>query len=247
MRKKLFSIIEDEAQLESLSFASNVYDAFMMLTIVISIIPMAFKHSYPAFTYIEQISAGIFIADYLCRLLTADFKLPGKGAAAFVLYPFTPMAVIDLVSILPSLTLLNNSFRLFRLFRLFRALRILKFLRYSKSFIIISAVLKKQREQLAAVATLAIAYIVISALVIFNVEPVSFDSFLDAVYWATMSLTTVGYGDICPVTSIGRFVTMLSSILGIAIIALPSGIITAGYIDELKRIGTDSDSTAQQL
>ena len=65
-------------------------------------------------------------------------------------------------------------------------------------------------------------------------EPDSFDTFFDAVYWATVSLTTVGYGDIYPVTGIGRVVTMLSSIFGIAIIAMPSGIITAGFMEELS-------------
>jgi voltage-gated potassium channel len=84
------------------------------------------------------------------------------------------------------------------------------------------------------VGTLAGAYILISALVIFNVEPESFETFFDAIYWATVSLTTVGYGDIYPVTTVGRVVTMLSSILGIAIIALPAGIITAGYMKEIE-------------
>ena len=69
---------------------------------------------------------------------------------------------------------------------------------------------------------------------IFNVEPDSFDNFFDAVYWATVSLTTMGYGDIYPVTTIGRIVTMVSSIFGIAIIALPAGIITAGFMEQLS-------------
>ncbi len=73
----------------------------------------------------------------------------------------------------------------------------------------------------------------ISALVIFNVEPDSFETFFDAVYWATVSLTTMGYGDIYPVTTFGRIVTMVSSVFGIAIIALPAGIITAGFMEEL--------------
>lgn len=111
----------------------------------------------------------------------------------------------------------------------------MKFLRYSKSFIIILNVFKKQKRVLSAVATMAVAYVLISALVILNVEPDSFNSFFDAIYWATVSLTTVGYGDIYPVTTIGRIVTMVSSIFGIAIIALPSGIITAGYLDEINR------------
>lgn len=80
----------------------------------------------------------------------------------------------------------------------------------------------------------ALGYIFISALVIFNVEPETFGSFFDAVYWATVSLTTMGYGDIYPVSTIGRIVTMLSSFIGIAIVALPAGILTAGYMEELE-------------
>ena len=82
---------------------------------------------------------------------------------------------------------------------------------------------------------LAAAYIVICALIIFNVEPDTFDNFFSAIYWATVSLTTMGYGDIYPVSTIGRVVTMLSSFVGIAIVALPAGIITAGYMDEIKK------------
>ena len=88
---------------------------------------------------------------------------------------------------------------------------------------------------MAAVATMAVAYVLISALVIYNVEPESFNTFFDAVYWATISLTTVGYGDLYPVTTIGRIVTMISSVFGIAIIALPSGVITAGYLSEINK------------
>ena len=83
---------------------------------------------------------------------------------------------------------------------------------------------------------LAVGYILVSALTIFNVEQDSFGSFFDAVYWATISLTTVGYGDIYPVTTLGKAFTILSSIFGIAIIALPSGIITAGFMTELEAI-----------
>ena len=148
------------------------------------------------------------------------------------------MAVIDLISILPSITILNSSFRLLKLFRLLRTLKVLrsfKFLRYSKSFDIITNVFRKQKKVLSAVATMAVAYILISALVIYNVEPESFETFFDAIYWATISLTTVGYSDIYPITTIGRIVTMISSAFGIAIIALPSGVITAGYLEEISK------------
>ena len=75
-----------------------------------------------------------------------------------------------------------------------------------------------------------------SSLVIFNVEPDSFHTFFDAIYWATISLTTVGYGDIYPITTLGRMITMVSSFMGIAIVALPAGIITAGYMKEIGSV-----------
>ena len=234
MRKKLYSIIDPSSNNGGLS---TIYDFIMMATIIISIIPLAFKESNSLFQWIEYITVAIFIFDYLLRLLTADFQLK-KSILSFFVYPITPMAIIDLLSILPSITILHNSFRLLRLFRLLRTLKVLrafKFLRYSKSFEIIANVFKKQKKVLSAVATMAVAYILISALVIYNVEPESFDTFFDAIYWATISLTTVGYGDIYPITTIGRVVTMISSAFGIAIIALPSGVITAGYLDEINK------------
>lgn len=234
MRKKLFLIIEPVNNDNKLS---NIYDFIMMVTIVISIVPLAFKETNIVFQWIDYITASIFILDYFLRLITADYKL-NKSVASFFVYPITPMAIIDLVSILPSITVLNNGFKLLKLFRLLRTLKVLrafKFLRYSKSFDIIASVFKKQKKVLSAVATMAIAYILVSALVIYNVEPESFETFFDAIYWATISLTTVGYGDIYPVTTIGRIVTMISSAFGIAIIALPSGVITAGYLAEISK------------
>jgi voltage-gated potassium channel len=97
--------------------------------------------------------------------------------------------------------------------------------------------LKKEKVALTSVCYMALGYIFVSALVMFSVEPDSFDTLFDAVYWATTALTTVGYGDIYPVTTTGRIVSMVSSILGIAFVALPSGIITAGYIKEINDSG----------
>ena len=148
------------------------------------------------------------------------------------------MAVIDLISILPSLTAVNSGFKLFRVVRMLRALRVLRVIkaaRYSRSVHIITDVLRKSRDPLIAVGSLSVVYILVSALIIINVEPDSFDNFFDAVYWATVSLTTMGYGDIYPVTMLGRLVTMVSSLFGIAIVALPSGIITVGYLNEVAK------------
>ena len=144
---------------------------------------------------IDYITVAIFIADYVLRLATADFKLR-KGTKSFLLYPMTPMALIDLFSILPSLAVLNSGFRvlkIFRLIRTFRVFRVFKAVRYSKNIAIIINVFKKQKDSLLVVCVLAIGYIIVSALIVFNVEPDTFPTFFDAVYWATVSLTGVGF------------------------------------------------------
>ncbi len=212
-----------------------------MIVIVVSLMPLAFKQEFAVFRIIETVCVSIFIIDYALRLSTADIKL-SKGAASFILYPVTGWAIVDLLSILPSFSILGNGFRVLRILRLIRSarvFRVFKILRYSKNFQIIATVLKNQKGPLIAVGVLAVGYIIISALIVFNVEPDSFNSFFDAIYWATVSLTTMGYGDIYPVTMAGRSVTMISAIFGIAIIALPAGIITAGYMKEISKTQGD--------
>ena len=233
MRKRLYEIIEVSQDGDKVS---AIYDVTMMIAIVVSIIPLAFKNPHPIFTYIDIVTVILFITDYVFRLITADYKL-NEGAKSFVTYPFTPMAIIDLLSILPGLSILSSGFkllRLFRIFRTFRVFRVFKAFRYSKSIMIIVKVIKNSKDALIAVGTLAVGYIIISALVIFNIEADSFETFFDAIYWATVSLTTVGYGDIYPITTTGRVITMISSLFGIAIVALPAGIITAGYMEAIN-------------
>lgn len=245
MRKRIFEIIEKSSGNDKLS---QIYDIFMVFVIVISLVPLAFKEETTAFYVIDKAAMVVFIIDYLMRWMTADYKYEQRSVLAFIRYPFSFMAIIDLVSILPSLSVISKGFKMLRVLRMIRALRVLrvfKGLRYSKNFIIITNVIKTSKDSLIAVVSLAGVYILISALVIFNVEPDSFDNFFEAIYWATVSLTTVGYGDIYPVSVMGRIITMASSILGIAIVALPAGIITAGYLSEIQKEKAGEDESGE--
>lgn len=244
MRKRIFEIIEIAGESDS---ASRIYDYIMIAAIPISLIPLVFKETTPLLAAFDKLTAVLFILDYIARLSTADFALK-RGVKSFLLYPFTPMAIVDLLSVLPSVFAISAGLKLFKIFRLarsFRVFRAFKMLRYSKSFLIIRKVLHEQRAPLVAVGTLAAAYVLISALVIFNVEPDTFETFFDAIYCATVSLTTMGYGDIYPVTTAGRLVTMLSSFVGIAIVALPSGIITSGYMNEISKSEKGADGEGE--
>lgn len=235
MLKNLYEIIEPSDN-ES-SKLSSVYDIVMLICIIASMIPLAVKSDNMILNVIDNGTVGVFIIDYILRLITAKQKLD-KGVKSYFLYPIQPMAIIDLLSILPSLIPINTGFKVLRLFRIvrtFKVFRSFKIFRYSKNVSRLIKVLKKQSKSLIAVLSMAIFYVLFTALVMFNIEPNTFESFFDAVYWAAISLTSVGYGDITPVSDVGRLFTMLSAFVGVAIIALPSGIITAGYLDVLNK------------
>lgn len=231
-RKHIFDIVETDSK----TLVSKVYYWLMLIVIVISIIPLAFREQNDTLLWMDRISVSIFIVDYILRWLTADYKLTKTAKwKAFLLYPFTPFAIIDLLSILPSFSLINRTLKLLRITRLLKILRIFRFVRYSENMQILLRVLYKERHILFTVFLIAIGYIVVTALIMFNVEESAlFEDFFDALYWATTTLTTVGYGDIYPSSDLGRIISMFSAILGVAVIALPSGVITASYLEELR-------------
>ncbi|MFC5632118.1 MULTISPECIES: ion transporter [Streptococcus] len=230
MRENVFSILENKSD----SLISKSYNLLMLVTIFLSIVPLMFKEHLLMFTVFEYVTTAVFCMDYILRWVTADFKL-GKGKASFVLYPLTIMAIVDLLCILPTFFMMNSGLKLLKIARMGRLLRVFKVIRYSKNIAILTNVMKEQREALLLVIVLATGYILFTALLMFTVEPTTFDTFFDALYWATISLTTVGYGDIFAVSTLGKLITMVSSVLGIAIVALPAGIITAGYMNEIMK------------
>lgn len=238
-RQKIANIIDRKSHS---NWICTAYDWFMVSTILISLLPLMVMKSHKVFWYTELGSTLVFIIDYLLRWGTADIRNDNRKSA-FLTYPFSLMAIIDLLSILPAITLLNPAFKLFRFVRLLRLTRVLKIFGISSKVKLFMSILYKERQVLSSVLVLALLYIFVTALILFNVEShinpytgqQTFHSFFDALYWATVTLTTVGYGDMCPATDVGRFVSMLSSLFGIAVIALPSGVITASYLDELRR------------
>ena len=234
MREKIYHVIEPGTRQTK---GSKAYDAFMIVVIILSLIPLMFKEMTPALYWLDWITVSIFIIDYILRWITADFYLKEEGRAAFLKYPFTPMAILDLLTILPSLNILFRGLKAIRFIRLAKALRVViafRSLRYIRSIDRIQRMLRKQWAALLTVIILALMYILVTALIMFQVEPFIFDNFIDALYWATVSLSTAGYGDIVPVTMLGKVITTISMLVGMLLIAIPAGIITAGYLEETR-------------
>ena len=236
--ERIANLIEPHSEGKS----SQLYDWLMLGAIVIGVLPLMFRTQYRLFWYLDLLSCGCFIVDYLLRWMTAGIRSKWSAWRSILSYPFTPMAIVDLLSILPTLSLLSPTFKLVRLSRLLKLLRVVKVVRYFESLEIILSVIRKQARTLGTVFSLALFYTFITALIMFNAEETInpntgaplFRNFFDAFYWAICTLTTVGYGDIYPISDVGRVISIISSMVGIAIIALPSGIITAGYMEELK-------------
>lgn len=243
LRNNIYCVIDPG---DKRNFISRLYDTIMVSAIIIGLVPLAFREQKLWMDICDKLSCILYVMDYLLRWICAD-KIYKKGKISFLLYPFQPMAIIDILSILPSVTVLNNAFKLFRATRFLKILRIVRAARYYVPLQIITAAIKKEISTLMTIFVFACFYILLTALIMFNVEeeinpttgnPV-FDTFFDAIYWSACTLTTVGYGDICPVSDIGKFFCVMSSLVGVAIIALPSGVITASYLEEIKERKTN--------
>lgn len=230
MREKIYGIVH----IYDRNKVSKLYKWFMIAVICISLVPLVFKEYHPAFRIIDITCLVIYISDYVLRWVSVDYKYEKYYWTSFVKFPFRFISLVDMMSIL---ALASSVFGLFgnsEFVKVLVVFRIIRIFKYSKSTKTILEIFQKSKKALYAVGALALGYILLSALIIFNVEPETFKNFFEAVYWATVSLTTVGYGDIYPVTAVGRTIAMLSSLFGIAIVALPAGVVTAEYLNLIK-------------
>ena len=231
MRKKIYQVVH----IYEGSRLSVAYKYFMIFVIALSLVPLTSKNDYTLFCAIEWFCLVVFVIDYILRWVTADYKFGSKKAVSFIRYPFRLISLIDILSVFALVTSIAGFLDGAKAFNALAVFRIVRIFRYSKSVRTILEILKNSKKPLIAVGSLALGYILISAIIIFNVEPETFNTFFDAIYWSTISLTTVGYGDIYPVTVIGRSIAMISSFLGIAIVALPAGVVTAEYLNRIKK------------
>ena len=230
---------------------SQVYDFFMLVAIAMGTVPLLFRDYRPLFLYFDIFSGVIYMLDYLLRWTTCDLRSEKPKWKAFLLYPFKPLAILDLLSILPTFEVVSSSYKLAKSARLLKIFRFTKIIHYIGPLEIFVKVIKKQWKLLLAVALVALFDIFITAILMFQseqeIDPVTgeyiFKSFYDAFYWATITLTTVGYGDFYPVSELGKTLSIISSLVGIGIIAMPSSIITAGYMQELNRRMKEEEET----
>lgn len=182
---------------------------------------------------------AVFTGEYLLRVwcCTVDerYAEPIRGRLRFMISPY---ALIDLFAILPFyLPLVIGDHGAARMLRVFRLFRLLKITRYSRSTSLITDVFRRKSRELAITALVMSIWLVFVSTLMYYVErgaqPEVFSSIPASVYWGIITLTTVGYGDVVPVTTVGRALGSLIALLGIAIFALPAGIFASGFAEEI--------------
>lgn len=190
----------------------------------------------------EVVSIAIFTIEYTFRIWTADILFPKLSPTrARLKYIFSFLAIIDLLSILPFYIpfLLPFDLRALRIVRIIRLFRLFKVSRFTRSIEMIGHVIKDKASALLSSISIMLILLTVSATLMYNVEcaaqPDKFVNIFSGFWWAIATLTTVGYGDIYPITVLGKLLSAAISILGIGIVALPTGILSAGFIEELSR------------
>ena len=257
-KKRVFEII---SRAEEGDRASAIFDWTIMALIALSILTIildsfqTLHEKYSGlFQTFEIVTVVVFTAEYLLRIWTADLLYP-EAKHPRLKYIFSFMALIDLLAILPFYLPFFSAdlrfLRMMRLFRLFRLLRVLKLGRYFDALQIIVKVIRASGPQLIMSVVLCFFVMLFSAIIMYEVEnpvqPEQFPNVLASLWWAMCTLTTVGYGDVYPVTVVGRFFASVISLVGIGIIAIPTGIIAAGFSKVIeKEEGDPVDSLSEQ-
>ena len=253
VKKRVFEII---SKAEDGDTASKIFDWSIMLLIALSIVSIILEsfadlyvNNKPTFNVFETVTVIVFTVEYILRIWTADLLYPDAKHPRLK-YFFSFMAIIDLLAILPFYLPFISAdlrfLRMMRLFRLFRLLRVFKLGRYFEALQVIMKVIRTSGPQLVMSVVICFFVMLFSAIVMFTVEhpvqPAQFPNVISSLWWAMCTLTTVGYGDVYPITAIGKFFASVISLVGIGIIAIPTGIIAAGFDHAIDNQGEDREN-----
>lgn len=246
-RKRLFEIIEIGLPGD---VASQMYDAFNILSIVINLV-VSVMYTFddlhakfgPWLVTVEAITVAFFALDYCLRLWTAKFLRPSLSEPKAVLrYIFSFSGLVDLLSFLPYYlpVFFPSGAVAFRMFRVARVFRLFRVNAYYDSLGVITEVISSKRQQLFSSVFILLVLMLASSLCMYSLEheaqPQVFTNAFSGIWWSVSTLLTIGYGDIYPVTTMGKVFSIFITFLGVGMVAIPTGIISAGFVDQYTRI-----------
>lgn len=252
-RRALFDVIQPA---RDGNLASKIFDVSISALVLLSVTAVfvgTFELSQGWLRFMRQFEifvSIVFTAEYLARLSTADLLYPGMSRGKATLrYVLSGMAIVDLLAIMPFYLpmILPCNMVMLRMFRLLRLLRIFKLNRYFESLSALGYVLKSKARDLLGSMFVVCILLVMASLAIYAAEhgaqPQVFKNAFSGLWWAVATLTTVGYGDIYPVTVLGRVFGALIALLGIGMVAIPTGIISSGLVDYMNSNKKEEESS----
>ena len=256
-QKRVFDIIE---KAKDNDIPSVIFDSFIMILItlnVVSVFVETFQISEQLVSILkkfELFSIIVFTIEYLLRVWTAPCMYPDKKpAVARIKFIFSFMALVDLLAILPFYIpfVIKIDLRILRALRLLRLSRLLKLSRYTEAMKNLSEVFKLKAIELLSSIFIVVILMFVSSALMYTIEgkaqPETFNNAFSGLWWAIATFTTVGYGDIYPVTVLGKLLGGLVSLLGIGLVAVPTGIITSGFMEISARKREEIDLENKDL
>jgi len=246
MRKRIFNIIQIGNKDD---VVSRMFDIGITIVILLNIL-VAFLETFDdlsdlfgIFKVIEMVTVIIFCIEYVLRIVTADYLYPGESHLKARLHFLRSYdGVIDLLTILPFVFL--SGFVAFRILRIFRIFHLFRINAQYDSFNVITLVLKEKWKQIGSSLVIIIAIMLAASLGMYSVEhnaqPEAFPNAFSGMWWSVSALLTVGYGDIYPITVMGKIMAIIIAFLGVGVVAIPTGIISAGFVEQF-RLKSDSD------
>jgi voltage-gated potassium channel len=252
-REKIFNVIDEKNKETRLSRTFDFFIIGLITLNVVAIVLESFEslrvNYKQEFYYFEIFSVAVFSVEYLLRLVTADLKYPNKTIfGATTSFITSPLALIDLFAILPTYLplLIPIDLRFIRILRLLRITRLFKINRYSRSLILIGDVFREKRSDLGITVFVTFILLVIASTLMYHIEgqeqPKAFPNIVASFWWAIATLTTVGYGDVYPITAWGKFISGIIALLGIGLVALPTGILSSAFIEKINNKITKNNS-----
>ncbi len=247
LRKRVFQII----QIGNTSDVPNrIFDIVIAVTILLNLFIIFFETfdvsaAYiPVLNNIELVTVLIFTVEYILRLWTADYAYPNEknGWLAALRYMTSLFGIIDLLSFLPFYLpiFFPSGLVAFRILRVIRIFRLFRINAYYDAFNVITDVIKEKRNQILSSVFIIFMLLMASSLIMYNLEheaqPDVFRNAFSGMWWAVSALLTVGYGDIYPITFVGKFVGIILAFLGVGLVAIPTGIISAGFVEQYTRL-----------
>lgn len=250
MRKRIFDIIQIGSEDDSVSRA---FDYVIVGSIILNILAV-FLETFseleflaPVFEVVEIVTTAFFIVEYILRIYTADYLYPRVGRVKSRLkFIFSFNGIIDLLTIIPAFFLAG--FVVFRMLRVVRIFRLFRLNSRYDSFNIITTVLMNKKNQIISSVFIILILMLASSLGMYSAEhdaqPEAFANAFSGIWWSVSTLLTVGYGDIYPVTAAGRIMAIFIAFLGVGVVAIPTGIISAGFVEQYTK---DSHSDEKLL